>query len=311
MEVPSNVASGDYSIYVRAYDDDNSSECLQDNADLAITKDSHDIIINGLTVSPEVIECGSSLLISGELVNTGLHDEKVKLVYSDDYNSIEELYNINEDYSKNFILNVNIPKNATEGKHSFNIKVYFNYNNDTGSYNGYNTFTGSYSINGSCIKPVYSFNLNTNKTELSNDNNEVMITIMNTGNVNVDYSLFINCNWASASIAPVTFSLQPTQKQNIKLSIKPNENVTGNQTLVLKIRQNNEEITKFITFSIAEKQNYESVSAKATRWQEFIFEYKRHPFIYSLIFLFAIAIITLIIILVKLRKAVKVIRIVR
>jgi hypothetical protein len=194
MTIPLDLKEGDYQLYIRAYDDNNKSNC-DDNFEgsnvirFQITRETNEVIPKDVSFMPSNnVSCGDLLTLSGKVANTGTEDEqKVKIVYTDDLkNKAEEVID-NLDWgieSKTFNFNINIPKNATESKYKATLTLSYEYNEDNNRYGTTKTFTYDYSV-GNC-KPLAS--------TLSLSNVSVTTTQQKQES---GFSAFINENWKS------------------------------------------------------------------------------------------------------------------
>ncbi len=298
LTIPADIYAGDYKLYVKASDED-SNECLQEYADIKIEKESHEVIIDKVSFSPQPVNCGDNMLVSGRIANIGLHDEdKVLIAYEDDLgNKIEKTTDLDEGDEDSFLFNINIPENADEGEHTAKIYVYYDYDEDDDNYDEYNVYSYSFEISGGCISKVYDISVNAETTTIEQQQNQVTVMLTNTGNTLVSGTIAVSCDWANVSVTPATVTLQPGEQASIVLTITPYEWASGEKTITLTITYDQGIISKTINFNIVKPESEET--KKATWFDELLFVYKRRPVLMTLIVVLAIATITLAVIVAK------------
>jgi hypothetical protein len=136
MIIPEDIEAGNYQIYVKAYDDNKESNCQQTALDITVTKSNHEVIFKSTDISSNVFQ-GSVADIKGTVANIGKNDEdKVKIVYSDNLGNsfFEERNNLDSGDSFIFSFSAKVPANATVGEHTAKLKVYYDYDDNDGSY---------------------------------------------------------------------------------------------------------------------------------------------------------------------------------
>jgi len=136
MIIPEDIDEGNYQIYVKAYDDNKESNCQQTALDITVTKSNHEVIFKSVDVSSAIFQ-GSVASIRGIVVNIGKNDEdKVKIVYSDSLGNsfFEERNNLDSGDSFIFTFSAKVPANATTGEHTAKLKIYYDYDDNDGSY---------------------------------------------------------------------------------------------------------------------------------------------------------------------------------
>jgi hypothetical protein len=284
LEIPV-VDEGKYYVYVRAYDDDNELVCVQADSYIKVDRPSREIRIVGVTLDKESYNCGESMIVSGVVANIGTHDEdQVKVVYSDDMgNSIESIiYDLEEGEEKNFLFNINIPQNASQKQHSFNIKAQYDYS--SGTYSRYTTYSGYFNIVSGCIVPVkdVAISISAPSTMELNTEYEGNILLSNTGDLASSYTLQLDATWAVVNLQTNSVSLNPGEQKAISFTIKPIEE--GTKTLIARAKFDGKEKTASKVVSIEAPTPAANVTlTKASWWDEVRFEFARRPWALAIV----------------------------
>jgi len=278
-----------YFVYVKAYDEDNDIECVQDNTYINLTRPTREVRLRNVVTDKNYYQCKDFMLVSGSVVNIGKKDQElVRVIYKDDLENERKIeFSLDVDEEKNFLFNVEIPKNATEGMHEFWIYVYYNYDNYSNSFDNFFTSLYSFNISGNCIKPEKNGEITIDLPSLMYINNSYdgFVVIKNTGDVITVYQLNITAEWAQISLETSLVSLQPQEEKRISIKVVPLK--TGINSVIAKIIFDGKE--KVATKEIEVKRFGEEEYRKAGWLDELIFELERRPW------LFAIAIISIII----------------
>ncbi|MEM4318303.1 MAG: putative S-layer protein [Candidatus Pacearchaeota archaeon] len=278
-----------YDVYVKAYDDRNETECVQDSSYIDIDRPTRELRILNALLDKSSYSCSESLILSGVIANIGTNDEnQVKLVYSDDLgNSFENFYyDLYEGDEINFMFTASIPANASERQHIATLKVYYDYRN--GNYNRIDTYNYYFTVSGGCIKPVkdVSLSMNINSELMANETYQGILLLSNTGNLDATYIIEINPDWAIVNLETGLVSLNVGESKAVSFTIKPTKE--GNFMLIAKAKFDGKEksITKSVSVSRA-VSSYESYDEgkyrKASWWDEVKFEFARRPWALAIV----------------------------
>jgi hypothetical protein len=195
MTIPVDLREGDYSLYVKVYDENNKTNCEQRIIPFKVIQNDRDILLREILYDPSnALTCNSVLTFSGKLANIGLLDEeRVKITYEDDLKNkfTDEIDNLDSgEESRTFTFYANIPKNATEGKKKITLTLNYDYDEDDDSYGEKATFNTLYSYTVSGCKVA-----NVTTTAIMTPQN-----ITNQTAVTSPFSDFVNNNWKLALI---------------------------------------------------------------------------------------------------------------
>jgi hypothetical protein len=287
-----------YYVYVKAYDDDNEMECIEDNTYINVTRPSRGIRLIKVTLDKDHYACGDSMLVSGGVVNIGEEDQElVKISYKDDLqNSIETKFGLDIDEERNFMFNVKIPENATEGIHEFLIYVYYNYNENSNTFDDYIVSTYTFNITGNCIKPEKNGDVIINLPDVMylNESSKGAIIVKNTGSLATIYQLAIIADWAQINLESSLVKLEPGEEKSISIDLIPLK--TGTYTITAKIAFDGKEKTAIKEIEVKEygKEEYK----KASWIDELVFEFERRPWLFAIMILCTLISIVCIILLV-------------
>jgi len=303
MEVPV-IDEGRYDVYVRAYDDADELVCIQDSSYIDVERPTRKVKPKKVFLDKESYSCGSYMLISGSIVNIGIHDEDlVKLVYSDDLgNEIETTFSLDEGNEKNFLFQPKVSENASEGQHVFYLKIYYDYDDNTNSFDRIDNYAYYFNIQGNCIKPEKDVSLSIDIEDIMYLNNSYdgKIVLTNTGDLTTTYEIDVNAEWANIELASSLVTLNPNEQKEIGIKINPKE--TGDKTLSIVVKFDNEERTFTKTIRV---RTYEESGKyrKATWFDEIRFEFERRPWAFVIVIIsILIALASLIGIIVLLAK---------
>jgi len=291
-----------YYVYVRVYDDDNEDECVEDNTYLNITRPTRMVKLVKVVIDKEYYQCGESMIVSGSVVNIGKKDEDlVKIVYKDDLqNEMETKFSLDVDEERNFLFNVEIPKNASEGMHEFLIYVYYNYDEYSNTFDEFFTSVYRFNISGNCIKPEKDGEIiiDLPASMYENSSYDGYIVIKNTGDLPTIYRLEVIADWATVNLETSLISLEPKEEKKIKISITPSS--TGKNILIVKIIFDGKEKTASKEIEV---KKYGEEYRKASWLDELVFEFERRPWLFILVIAsLLISIVCLILLIIALSR---------
>jgi len=134
----------DYVLYVKAYEDGNEDEnCNYDSIDLDFERNTHDVAITDVTITPSVAACSETVNFAVDVQNIGTKDEdnvQIKLRestlgldLSSEIFSLKKFDKSGDSALKTFTFK--IPDNAKEGDYYVDAKVFFTSKSNTLSLN--------------------------------------------------------------------------------------------------------------------------------------------------------------------------------
>ncbi len=258
--------NGDYIFYVwtTGYDKetDNKTSTFSSKS-IDIILDNHFVVLDSLKVvgTPS---CGDEVQITGEVWNIGEDDEndvylKVfntelgisKTVTVGDIDSLE---------SKDLLFNVAIPNDAEDGRtYDLTFLVYDESDDIFENSNGDEAeFTVPLTIeSGSCSTvPLVSVSANLESEAKAGEDFTVRATITNTATTRKTFSLELSdySDWASlVSIDKTSLVLNAGDSQDVLIKLKANENMRGEHTFNIVMREGNKILTQPVSVSVAGK----------------------------------------------------------
>jgi uncharacterized membrane protein len=239
MTIPSDIDEGTYYLYVKVYNDDKESNCMQQVLPITIEKKSRELIFSNIKF-PATVSCGSTTAITGSIINIGNRDEdKVKVVYSDDFGttSTQIINSLDSGDKSSVAFSLKAPKNATEGEYSASFDVYYDYDEDDEEYGDQSDqIVYLFKTSGSCQQLIETQTITTEaSTAIVGTESEVRVTITNTGTVSQTYSVSADADWADInSITPSSAVLAAGESKEvvIKLNAKSSTDIGAHQMLV-------------------------------------------------------------------------------
>jgi uncharacterized membrane protein len=238
MTIPSDIDEGTFYLYVKVYNDDKESNCMQQVLPITIEKKSRELVITNLKM-PATVSCGSTTSITGSIINIGNKDEdKVKIVYSDDFGATaSQIINSLDSGDKASIsLSLKVPTNTTAGEYSANFDVYYDYDEDDEDYGDQNDqLVYLFKVTGSCMQLTQTITTEAS-TAIVGTESEVRVTIANTGTASQTYIVSAPAvDWAEiASVTPASLVLAAGESRDvvIKLTAKSSAQIGTKQMLV-------------------------------------------------------------------------------
>lgn len=326
--VPVDFKDEDYNLVVKAYSETSGGQkvtCTAHSSDLdndyyqvisgiVETDEDKQVILNNIVLSSDTAQCGGKNTISGDIVNVGDTDysDKIKVTLYNTELKINELEEINEDLdtgdSSSFSIDFTIPQNATEKSYTLNMRTYYDYDDDDGSYglSSDKVFTKTITVSGNCLSSptTPSVKAPTITAELDPETPEaiagkqviVKATIKNNDVKTATYSVTVQGNsaWSTlTSIDPSTLTIPAGQSQDVIISLKTNNDAYGDKDLTIKANygENNQLVTQqVVTVSVVKANNgFDSISQNL----------RDNWFIYVIVIINIILIIAIIVVIVK------------
>lgn len=259
LTIPADADEGAYYLYIKAYDDDATKYCEQEVISFTVEKSSsHKIVPYELSAEPSNVSCEGIFIVKGKLANIGSYDEdQVKLVYSDGWTSLTKYYDdVDKGDEVEFEFLSAVPKNATEGIKSFTLGMYFNYDEDDEDYEKSESKTYSLlTISGNCVQESKNVSITSELSTMqvfTGSQSEVKVLVTNTGTLKQTYAVEVpTVSWATiGSISPASFELEPGSARYVSVKLTPNANVTGNQSMDVKVSYSGTTQTKTLSLNV-------------------------------------------------------------
>ncbi len=262
LEVPADAEAGDYTLYVKAYDDEDE-HCYMDSVSIDIKRYTHDMVIDSIEL-PDSVECDSYFDMTIKIVNTGDKDEEdAKIRIYNTQLGIDEskTFDLDKGDYKKVKLSLRVPKDAEEKNYTLTINVL--YDEDDGIYGESKTKLATLKIEGNCFVPSYSAVLTAQPVSQPYQEEQFVlkIKIKNTGNIKTNYTVNVSGydDWATLDkIEPEKKEIEKDEEEFVYVYLTPLEGALGIKKLTAKI-------------SYAGKTSEEEVSiniqqSEITRW---------------------------------------------
>ena len=256
ITIPSDLARGDYYLFVKAYDDDKSTSCDQKTISIHVIRDDHEIALKNIEFSPsDIIECDNILEIKGTLENLGSkYEDQVKLAYSDGVFSDSLIFTeLDSGDVKDFSFSFSIPKNATEKAYTAYLRAYYDYDDNDGVYGDSQLFTYTYAVSGNCFKEIRNVSVSVlSQTAFISKDSDVTFALTNAGNVPETYTISAtSADFTVKSITPSTILLPPGSTTSISLKVAAKEGITpGMHNIALSISYSGKTESKIIGLDV-------------------------------------------------------------
>lgn len=275
FQIPSDLdfdsSEKDYLFYVKAFEEGKEKSLCTDinTADntysqtAVIKKKTREIIIKDINVLSTAL-CGEKVALSAKLFNIGRSDEdkvKVTLINKDLGINLEKVINSLDSGDSSLLeFEFDIPKNATEKTHILHMSVYYDYDEDTESYDKLSDtdFSSNLKVE-NCVKPVtknaaISAVLETAESDVKAGNDvSIKVTLKNTGSETTTYILALEGNElfsAVKSINPSSLTLEPGKSQDVLITLNLNKDAEGEYTFNVKTLFDNQEKKQPLSLSV-------------------------------------------------------------
>ncbi len=258
--------NGDYVFYVWATGDDRETDnktSTFSSLDIDVMVDSHLVVLDSLEIIGTV-SCGNEVQISGKVWNIGDSDEEN--VYLKVYNTElgisqrVEVGDIDSFDSKDLSFNLVIPEDAEEGKsYDITFLVYDDSNDIFENENG-DTSQSIVTLNiapGSCSTEVpVAVIANLESEAKAGQELVVKATITNTASTQKTFVLEVGNHalWSSlVSIDKTSITLGAGQSQDVLIKLRVNNDVSGDQSFNIVMKEGTRTTTQPVSVSVAGK----------------------------------------------------------
>ncbi len=284
FQVPSGVESseGRYVLFVKAYVDGKegtycNSYAAQDVPSsevdsIVINKDSHDVYLSEITSSSDIVKAGETVTISARAYNLGDNDEsKVKVRLTNTKLGLElesSVFDLDMGDSNLVEFSFVVPYTAENGAYNLKLVSYFYYKKSSDSYSKTSdpfdvkiTVAGGSTGTPSTAAAGIAASLESDAK--AGSDMEVTATIKNLGSNRTTFIVGVNDyeDWASLnSISDRIVTLDGGQSKDIKISLKVNSNVSGEQTFTIESRAGDRVDSKEVAVEVSASSFFSSLS---------------------------------------------------
>jgi hypothetical protein len=282
--VPAEIESseGRYMLYVKAYvDGKESTYCNSYNADdvpdsdsvsIVVDKNTHDVYLEELTASSDIVQAGDTVTISARAYNIGDNDEdKVKLSLVNTKLGLDlESSTFGLDMGDSNLVDFSfvVPYTAANGVYSLRLTSYFYYKKSSDTYSKSQAFDIKINVVGGSSTPVTSVQseiaASLESEALSGEEMKVTSTITNTGTNRTTFAISVKGyeSWATlGTLSAKTVTLDGGESKDISISFDVNKNATGEQTFTIESKSGSRVDSKEVAVEISESSFLSSLAS--------------------------------------------------
>jgi hypothetical protein len=329
FNVPVDLDASDYKLVAKAYSTDKGGQkalCTAHSSDMdnnfyqsiTVSKESDEnrqVIVDSVILSPDTAQCSDTVQLSGDVVNIGDTDysDRIKVtLYNKDLgiNENTELdTDLNEGDSSSFTIEFNVPQNVSEKTYSLQMRTYYDYDANDGTYNivSDQTFTKDLIVKGNCqttpvtptnVAPTITAELDQTTPEAI-AGSEVMVdaTIRNNDNKDATYTLSVSGNtaWSNlVSINPQTVTVPAGQSRDVSIALNIDSGIEGDNQLTINAAYGNNQVkSQNVALTVTKSSSGSNAIGQnlANNW-----------FIYVIILINVVLIIAIIAVIVKMTR---------
>ena len=234
--------------------DDNKKSCVSTSQDVDLTTDDEFVIIDDLKILPEVVSCGGTIQVSGDVWNVGDNEQEdvIVRIFNEDLgiNQKIEYKDIKEFSDEKLDASFNIPETAVEKMHVITIEV-FNEDGDlfeTDEDEDKARFTEIVQVQGSCSVPSKA-TISATVESGGKAGKELVIksTITNSGSGLATYAISAGnyADWAeSVEIDTTAVALEAGASKEVKFTFDVKNDVSGEKTFDIDVLSGNKLVKK-------------------------------------------------------------------
>jgi len=283
FEIPIELedSNGRYELYVKAYvDGDEDSYCnsyaassISDGGDeIKVTKISQDIVLRDL-VFPELVKAGDTVDVSARAFNLGsLNQDKVMVVLSNTKLGLDiESSSFELDSGESNLVDFSfvVPTTAENGIYTLKLISYFGYRENSDYYSKNEETDIKITVGGGVNATTTGTGLSGISASLESDAKagsdlEITTTITNLGAASATFvvSALDYESWATLnSISDRTIILAAGESEDITISLKVNEGVSGEQTFKIESRSGTKIDSKIVAVEIGGESLFSSLAS--------------------------------------------------
>ena len=322
FKVPADFEEDNYKLVVKAYSDDlnEENECTSKVSDFDANdyyesidgvreedEEKH-IIFSNINVSPNPVQCGEKVQVTGEIFNIGDEDyeDQVRVTLFSEVLKLNIEKIVREDFnqgdSKLVEFEFDVPEGVAEKLYNLEFRTYYDYDKDIDKYDitSDDKFVGSIKVAGNCnvqnSNVVITANLNGETPEVVAGKKIIIdAKLRNTGDIPTTYVLSVlgNSGWSSlSSIEPQSVALNPGESKDVSIALTINENASGDNELTIRAVHNEKVTEQKVVLTVNE-----SDQKTATDLTPFLDHVKNNWFIYLIVIVNIVLIIAIILVI--------------
>tara|TARA_Y100000310_G_scaffold345778_1_gene469729 strand:- start:4637 stop:6595 length:1959 start_codon:yes stop_codon:yes gene_type:complete len=251
----------EYIIYVKAYESgDEDENCNEEEVELDLEKDDHDVVVEDISLSPSSVICGGSVTVTVDLENLGSSNEDDTFV--EVRNTLLSLtqktaeFDLDEEDDDTKRLTFTVPTNIKSGTYDVEAIVTFDDEDEENSNFATLTVTCGDEVettNGGTTE-TSAVTLNVGEVSTKEDTFSVPLEITNNGNTKATYTIEVANvgDWAN-SVSDKTLTLNAGQKGTVFVFLEAQDDASGKRSATVNIKENNNVVTsKSLTFDLGE-----------------------------------------------------------
>ncbi|MFH1585133.1 MAG: putative S-layer protein, partial [archaeon] len=279
FDVPYDLERGTYTLFVKAYDDDEGEEVTcsvakdngrstllgeEEGISIEIKRDSNDVEIVK-TNMPELLTCGSTTGVDLWIANLGRNKEdKIKVTMLESVFGTETSREITkldwDDKAEKITFPLVVPKDLKEGIYQLKFNIDFDYDKDDDDYNKHETVTYEIEVKGNCISEAVkaaSLTAELDSDAIAGQQLVVKATVKNTGDGETTYMLSADdySSWAELDrVEPKTATLDAGSSREFFIYLDVDEDAVGEQLFTINADFDGETTSREISVVIEESE---------------------------------------------------------
>jgi len=273
-----------FKLFVKAFEDgDEDSNCAQDNIDIEIKREKHDVRVDDVSLSPSVASCGDGVEARIDVLNVGSSDEDdvyVQLKNSelglDEKSEIFDLDSGNDkdnDFSTSILFNV--PEDTDEKEYQIETVVYYDDGDEKSSKFVTLSVEDCDGDNGTTTPPPAAASkaeIEVVATSIGAKDNTFSIPVKVTNKDENQATYVVEManigDWAD-SVNEKTLTLNKDQASTVYFYVKASKDIYGKQSATLNVKdQGTGKVvaTQTLTLDLGEKPGEPIVPAEESLW---------------------------------------------
>jgi len=277
FKVPSDISSGNYQLFIKAYEEDEEdTQCKDYVQNIKIKQNTRDVIVDLNSISaPNQVTCGENVELTVKIVNIGKQNEdKVKVRM---YNSelgidlYSSGFSLDSGKSKKVIFSFAVPKNISEKLYDLSFITYYKYDKDDDEYDE-ESDTSLYTVRvaGNCQASVKSADVSISAALDSSQaivGQEIVVraTLLNTGDTTNTYVVDTSgLSWASnIRVDPKILSIDAGKTKDVLISLTPSAGTAGSQSFTITVTANGKTEERQVALTIENKGFFSGITGGA------------------------------------------------
>jgi len=321
FKVPTDFEEDNYRLVVKTYSDDlnEDKECSSKVTDFDANDfyesidgvreedEKKHIIFSNIEVSPNPVQCGEKVQITGEIFNIGDEDyeDQVRVTLFSEGLKLNSEKIVREDFSqgdsKLIDFEFDVPEGIQEKLYNLEFRTYYDYDKNSDKYDltSGDKFVSSLRVAGNCnvqnVNVAISADLNPETPEVVPGKGLIIdAKLRNTGDAQTTYLISVlgNSEWSTiSSVDPQSVTLNPGESKDVSIALTVNSDVVGDKELLIRAVYNEKVTEQKVVLTVND-------SGKTTaNMTPFIEHLKNNWFIYLIIVVNVILIIAIILVI--------------